>query len=213
MKLNTAPATSALSPAGPSASTQTALSNNPPSSPQGVSNRTSTQQISATPQSIDSVFESMGINLNEIVLDLATESGEVVDLVNRPPKDYANKYLNNRDSYVVVRVIAGETESENPTFVPLLEGFECKRITIRAHAPSRNPNGAPHLTAASRTKTFAQSKKGTSAESPAGGGMVAVEGAGGEGNPSAAANLGGEASRKHLMSADRKLSTKVVKGA
>ncbi|KXS11293.1 hypothetical protein M427DRAFT_147919 [Gonapodya prolifera JEL478] len=242
MKLNNSVNPPASNAGGLSSSTQTTLSNKDHAIQATVAPRSSAQQISApsvglgpagrrgtlkNPDQIsnpppmkpppaptpESVLESLGINVADIVVDLATESGEVLDLVNRPPKEYANKYLNNRDTYIAVRAVAAETESDPPTYVPLLDGYEFKKITVRAHAPFRNTNAPGHLAASNRTKALAQSKKVTAGDSTAGGGMVSADGSSGdrESTPMTGANLGGE--RNHLKSAERKASTKVVKGA
>lgn len=39
-------------------------------------------------------------------LDLASESGEVMDLASKP-KEYAKKYLESRSTYILVKVIGG----------------------------------------------------------------------------------------------------------
>ncbi|KAI8616736.1 hypothetical protein BC830DRAFT_171104 [Chytriomyces sp. MP71] len=51
-------------------------------------------------------------------LDLATETGEVVDLHGKP-KEYARKYLEGRGSYILVKAV-GE-ESDDMVYVPLLD--------------------------------------------------------------------------------------------
>ena len=41
-------------------------------------------------------------------IDLATENGEVMDLVSKP-KDYAKKYLEPRTCYILVKVVGGKS--------------------------------------------------------------------------------------------------------
>ncbi|KAJ3345534.1 hypothetical protein HDU83_003952 [Entophlyctis luteolus] len=53
-------------------------------------------------------------------IDLATESGEVIDLSSKP-KEYAKKFLEPRQSYILVRVIGEETDDGPATYIPLLE--------------------------------------------------------------------------------------------
>jgi hypothetical protein len=53
-------------------------------------------------------------------IDLATESGEVIDL-NSKPKEYAKKYLEPRCNYVLIKVMGDDSEESTPTFVSLLE--------------------------------------------------------------------------------------------
>ncbi|KAJ3307099.1 hypothetical protein HDV03_002610 [Kappamyces sp. JEL0829] len=60
-------------------------------------------------------FENVAENL-----DLASESGEVMDLASKG-KEYARKYLEPRTSYILVKVIGDESEDSSPTYVPLLD--------------------------------------------------------------------------------------------
>ena len=53
-------------------------------------------------------------------IDLASESGEVVDL-NAKPREYAKKYLEGRGNYVLIKVVGDDTEESTPTFVSLLD--------------------------------------------------------------------------------------------
>ncbi|KAJ1555094.1 hypothetical protein HK405_003265 [Cladochytrium tenue] len=61
-------------------------------------------------------------------VDLATETGEVVDLVGRGRGEYAKKYLEPRASYILVRVV-GDAEDDGGagggalTYLPLLDGI------------------------------------------------------------------------------------------
>ena len=79
-------------------------------------------------------------NLIENV-DLASETGEVIDLVSKP-KEYARKYVEGRGNYILVKVMGGkglisacciegtvvfehasidESEDSSPTYMSLLE--------------------------------------------------------------------------------------------
>ncbi|KAJ1546725.1 hypothetical protein HK096_004783, partial [Nowakowskiella sp. JEL0078] len=49
----------------------------------------------------------------ELMVDLASESGEVMDLLNKP-KDSARKYLDGRGVYILVRVIGGYRRVTTP---------------------------------------------------------------------------------------------------
>ncbi|KAI8822929.1 uncharacterized protein EV422DRAFT_522722 [Fimicolochytrium jonesii] len=40
-------------------------------------------------------------------VDLASETGEVIDLINKQ-KDYAKRYVDARGSYILVKVLGGE---------------------------------------------------------------------------------------------------------
>ena len=61
-------------------------------------------------------------------LDLASESGEVMDLSSKG-REYAKKYLEPRASYILVKVVGGltcniikdETEENSPSYIPLLD--------------------------------------------------------------------------------------------
>ncbi|KAJ3195538.1 hypothetical protein HK101_011828 [Irineochytrium annulatum] len=53
-------------------------------------------------------------------VDLASETGEVVDLVSKP-REYAKRYLEPRTNYILVKVIGEETEETSPTYVSLLD--------------------------------------------------------------------------------------------
>ncbi|KAJ3083457.1 hypothetical protein BCR33DRAFT_717478 [Rhizoclosmatium globosum] len=53
-------------------------------------------------------------------IDLATENGEVVDL-NSKTKEIAKKYLDDRKTYIPVKVIGEFSEETVPTYVPLLD--------------------------------------------------------------------------------------------
>ena len=52
-------------------------------------------------------------------LDLATEAGEVIDLVSKP-KEYAKKYVESRTSYILVKVV-GDENDDSSVYVPLLD--------------------------------------------------------------------------------------------
>jgi hypothetical protein len=58
-------------------------------------------------------------------LDLASESGDVVDLVSKP-KEYAKKYLEPRTVYILVKVIGDDTDDSNFTYVPMLDSAQDK---------------------------------------------------------------------------------------
>jgi hypothetical protein len=53
-------------------------------------------------------------------LDIASETGEVMDLSSKP-KEYAKKFLEPRSTYILVKVIGEETEDASPTYIPLLD--------------------------------------------------------------------------------------------
>ncbi|KAI8923208.1 hypothetical protein BC831DRAFT_472347 [Entophlyctis helioformis] len=53
-------------------------------------------------------------------IDLASESGEVMDLVSKP-REYARKFLEPRSNYILVKVVGDESDESSPTYMPLLD--------------------------------------------------------------------------------------------
>ncbi|KAI9089576.1 hypothetical protein DFS34DRAFT_639067 [Phlyctochytrium arcticum] len=53
-------------------------------------------------------------------VDLASETGEVVDLVSKN-KEYAKKFLDARGTYILVKVIGDEGDETTPTYLSLLD--------------------------------------------------------------------------------------------
>ncbi|KAI8905015.1 hypothetical protein EDD86DRAFT_277686 [Gorgonomyces haynaldii] len=53
-------------------------------------------------------------------VDLASESGEVIDLVSKP-KEYAKKYVEPRTSYILVKCVGDDSEDSSLNYVPLLD--------------------------------------------------------------------------------------------
>lgn len=53
-------------------------------------------------------------------LDLASESGEVMDLLSKG-RDYATKILDDKASYILVKVIGDDLEDTSPSYVSLLD--------------------------------------------------------------------------------------------
>ncbi|KAJ3044897.1 hypothetical protein HDV00_000179 [Rhizophlyctis rosea] len=76
-------------------------------------------------------------------VDLASETGEVVDLVSKP-KEYARKYLEGRANYILVKVIGDESEDSSPTYVSLLEqtGEKIKFSVLNPTQRQRNKGKA-----------------------------------------------------------------------
>ncbi|KAJ3130289.1 hypothetical protein HK098_004336 [Nowakowskiella sp. JEL0407] len=64
----------------------------------------------------------------DIAIDLASESGEVMDLLNKP-KESARKYLDARGTYILVRVV-GEESDESLQYVSLLEQAADKKFAV-----------------------------------------------------------------------------------
>ncbi|KAJ3291721.1 hypothetical protein HK104_005859 [Borealophlyctis nickersoniae] len=89
-------------------------------------------------------------------VDLASETGEVIDLASKP-KEYAKKYVEGRASYILVKVIGenaalsllspfmtqahlnhtDETEDSSPTYVSLLEQTGAEKIKFSVLNPTQ----------------------------------------------------------------------------
>ncbi|KAG4098692.1 hypothetical protein H8356DRAFT_990631 [Neocallimastix lanati (nom. inval.)] len=79
---------------------------------------------------------SCGFDEEAYQVDLATESGEVVDLANHG-KEYAKKYLDERRSYILVKIIEGEEDTPT-TYSPLLNQIpEKMKFTVISSGKSR----------------------------------------------------------------------------
>ncbi|KAJ3052040.1 hypothetical protein HK097_006952, partial [Rhizophlyctis rosea] len=76
-------------------------------------------------------------------VDLASETGEVIDLVSKP-KEYARKFVEGRASYILVKVIGDESEDSSPTYVSLLEqtGEKIKFSVLNPTQRQRNKGKA-----------------------------------------------------------------------
>ncbi|KAI8898129.1 hypothetical protein BC833DRAFT_620582 [Globomyces pollinis-pini] len=80
---------------------------------------------------------------NEI-LDLASETGEVMDLAK-----YAKKFLESRSSYILVKIIGDETEESSPTYIPLLDNaldkikFSVTNPTFKQRAKAKGDKREP----------------------------------------------------------------------
>ncbi|KAL2916866.1 hypothetical protein HK105_203645 [Polyrhizophydium stewartii] len=66
------------------------------------------------------VKKSCGFNELPENVDLASESGEVMDLVSKP-REYARKFLEPRNSYILVKVLGDDSDDSSPTYLPLLD--------------------------------------------------------------------------------------------
>ncbi|KAJ3261977.1 hypothetical protein HK103_003820 [Boothiomyces macroporosus] len=75
-------------------------------------------------------------------LDLASESGEVMDLASKP-KEYAKKFLESRATYILVKVMGDETDESSPSYIPLLDNaadkikFSVTNPTFRQRAKAK----------------------------------------------------------------------------
>ncbi|ORX45792.1 hypothetical protein BCR36DRAFT_372577 [Piromyces finnis] len=79
---------------------------------------------------------SCGFDEEKYQVDLATESGEVIDLANHG-KEYAKKYLDERRAYILVKIIEGEDDSPT-TYSPLLEQIpEKMKFTVISSGKNR----------------------------------------------------------------------------
>ncbi|KAJ3414756.1 hypothetical protein HDV05_006095 [Chytridiales sp. JEL 0842] len=94
-------------------------------------------------------------------IDLASETGEVVDLVSKP-KEYAKRFLEQRTSYILVKVIGEETEESTPTYISLLDNPE-KPIKFAVLNPTqRQKNKSKAASRAAASLAAAGAAEGTS---------------------------------------------------
>jgi len=79
---------------------------------------------------------SCGFDDENYQVDLATESGEVIDLANHG-KEYAKKYLDDRRVYILVKIIEGEDDSPT-SYTPLLNQLpEKMKFTVISSGRNR----------------------------------------------------------------------------
>ncbi|KAI9202332.1 uncharacterized protein BJ171DRAFT_584239 [Polychytrium aggregatum] len=66
-------------------------------------------------------------------IDLASDSGEVLDLISKP-KEYAKNFITLRNTYIAVRVVQVEKDDDadetQPAYISLLEGTEKMKFTV-----------------------------------------------------------------------------------
>ncbi|KAJ3180642.1 hypothetical protein HDU87_001755 [Geranomyces variabilis] len=64
-------------------------------------------------------------------VDLASETGEVLDLLNKS-KEYAKRFVDPRGTYILVKVQGDETDDASPTYTSLLEqnGVEKVKFSV-----------------------------------------------------------------------------------
>ena len=62
-------------------------------------------------------------------VDLATETGEVIDLLGKP-KEYAKKSLEPRSTYILLKVNDDQGDESQPAYVPLLDPSLSDKIKL-----------------------------------------------------------------------------------
>jgi superfamily II helicase len=77
---------------------------------------------------IKSEFGLDGIISDKEALDLCTESGEVIDLMNKG-KEYAKKFLEPKNTYLLVKAIY-ENDEPTGTYIPLVDVSEKVRNSL-----------------------------------------------------------------------------------
>ncbi|KAJ3249895.1 hypothetical protein HDU77_007289 [Chytriomyces hyalinus] len=88
-------------------------------------------------------------------IDLATETGEVVDLFGKP-KEYAKKYLEARGNYILVKLVGDENDG---TYVPLLDQVG-EKIKFGLLNPTRQQKAALAATSATGAAAGVRGKGG-----------------------------------------------------
>ncbi|KAJ3406027.1 hypothetical protein CcCBS67573_g01183 [Chytriomyces confervae] len=86
-------------------------------------------------------------------IDLATETGEVVDLFGKP-KEYAKKYLEARGNYILVKLVGDENDG---TYVPLLDQVG-EKIKFGLLNPTRQQKATLAATSATGTAAGVRGK-------------------------------------------------------
>ncbi|KAI8803091.1 hypothetical protein BJ742DRAFT_777576 [Cladochytrium replicatum] len=137
--------------------------------PQVVAALTKTGVLtSPAPPGVPVIMGGGSCTVEDLVVDLASEGGEVMDLLNKP-KEYARKFLEARGTYILVRVMADDSEDSGQQYVSLLEQAVDK---VKFSVSSRNAN--------------AKSKRGHGGTANVGSDRLAAST-----NPSGTAGLGG----------------------
>jgi hypothetical protein len=62
-------------------------------------------------------------------VDLASENGEIMDLLNKP-KEYAKKILEPRASYILLKVNDDQIDDSLPAYVPLVDPSLTDKIKL-----------------------------------------------------------------------------------
>ncbi|TPX65590.1 hypothetical protein SpCBS45565_g05057 [Spizellomyces sp. 'palustris'] len=97
-------------------------------------------------------------------VDLASETGEVIDLQSKS-KEYAKKYLDGRATYILVKVIGDETDESAPTYVSLLEQQGGEKLKFSASRqrtkPKAGTRGEPTSTGTGGPATSKGAKAGS----------------------------------------------------
>ncbi|KAL7753356.1 hypothetical protein RI367_001131 [Sorochytrium milnesiophthora] len=120
------------------------------------------------------IKESLGLDFGETI-DLADESGEVLDLAGHP-REYAKKYLEPRGVYTLIKVLTADAVDDGAKYQPLVDA----------------PSESFKLTARRQTKRFADSKAFGHGGGGGGGGTGGGGGGGGGGsNATAGGGTGG----------------------
>ncbi|TPX34821.1 hypothetical protein SmJEL517_g02558 [Synchytrium microbalum] len=87
-------------------------------------------------------------------IDIATESGEVVDLMGKA-REYAKKYVDPRATYVLVKIVGADESGEaEAQYIPLCDqlGERVKFMLASSRQKKRGGHGAPSI-ASDRTGT------------------------------------------------------------
>ena len=82
------------------------------------------------------IKKTLGAEHTQTIIDLASENGDVVDLLGKGPQ-YANKFLDPRTTYIVVRVVEDDSDA-TPIYTAFGEvgdkiKFHCISLDIRPY--------------------------------------------------------------------------------
>ena len=61
------------------------------------------------------IKKTLGAEHTQTIIDLASENGDVVDLLSKGPQ-YAHKFIDTRSTYIVVRVVEDESDASTPIY-------------------------------------------------------------------------------------------------
>ncbi|KAJ1499233.1 hypothetical protein HMI56_004506, partial [Coelomomyces lativittatus] len=62
-------------------------------------------------------------------IDLATETGEVLELLTKP-KEYARKYIEPRSICTIVKVVQPENEEDEASYIPLFDHVNIEKLRV-----------------------------------------------------------------------------------
>ncbi|KAI9207343.1 uncharacterized protein BJ171DRAFT_640221 [Polychytrium aggregatum] len=141
-------------------------------------------------------------------VDLALETGEVIDLLNKP-REYAKRFVEPRGVYVLVKVVSEETEETVAQYVPLLEQTGDSKVKYSLSSQSRQKYKYGKYASGSTGQSIADSND--SGGGGGGGGGGDRKGLGGKarryGGSSVSQSISHDASASQGLSSNQSLSS------